>query len=87
MSVSISTALYGVVSMLQVGQAIYSKVTELMDAIEESKESGASKKEWVLVATKDFILSLGKDWDDWAKYVSDFIDAAKSIYNSLKGIF
>ena len=33
------------------------------------------------------VIEAGKNWNQWEKYISDFIDAAKSIYNSLKGIF
>ena len=46
-----------------------------------------TKKAWVMAATKHLVLKGGRNWDKWEKYISDFIDAAKSIYNSLKGIF
>lgn len=87
MSVSISQAINGTLTLITVGREIYEAVTELMDSVEKSEASGKSKKEWVLAATKHLILEGGKNWDKWAKYISDFIDAAKSIYNSLKGIF
>ena len=48
---------------------------------------GSNKKAWVMAATKHLVLEGGRNWDKWEKYISDFIDAAKSIYNSLKGIF
>lgn len=84
---NIATAVKGTIALIQVGQEIYTQVSAFMDAIEDSKESGTSKKEWVLAAAKNLIQGVGKNWDKWAKYISDFIDAAKSIYNSLKGLF
>ena len=35
-----------------------------------------------MAATKHLVLEGGRNWDKWEKYISDFIDAAKSIYNS-----
>lgn len=84
---NIATAVQGTIALIQVGQEIYTQVSDFMDAIESSKESGVSKKVWVLAAAKNLIQGVGKNWDKWAKYISDFIDAAKSIYNSLKGLF
>lgn len=84
---SISQAINGTLALVTVGREIYEEVSKFMDAIEDSKQSGASKKEWVLAAAKNLIVGVGKNWGKWAKYISDFIDAAKSIYNSLKGIF
>ena len=84
---NIATAVQGTIQLITIGREIYSQVSQFMDAIESSKESGASKKEWVLAAAKNLIEGVGKNWDKWAKYISDFIDAAKSIYNSLKGLF
>jgi len=87
MSVSISQAINGTLTFITVGREIYEAVAEIMDSVEDSKASGQSKKDWVLAAAKHLILEGGRNWDKWAKYISDFIDAAKSIYNSLKGIF
>ena len=87
MSVSISQAINGTLTLITVGREIYEAVAELMDSVEDSEASGQSKKDWVLAAAKHLILEGGRNWDKWAKYISDFIDAAKSIYNSLKGIF
>ena len=41
---SITTALHGVISVLEVGQEIYRYVTKTMDSMQNSGESGASKK-------------------------------------------
>lgn len=84
---SISQAINGTLALVTAGREIYEEVSKFMDAIEDSKQSGASKKEWVLAAARSLIVGVGKNWDKWAKYISDFIDAAKSIYNSLKGVF
>ena len=83
---SITTALHGVISAIEVGQEIYQHVTKTMDSMQNSGESGASKKASVMLVVRDFVIDLGKNWDSWSKYISDFIDAAKAIYNSVKKI-
>lgn len=83
---SITQALSGMVQLMAIGQEVYSHITKLMDEAEKMLLSGSSKKDVVLKLSRDFIISLGKNWDDWSKYVIDFIDAAKSIYNAVKGI-
>lgn len=83
---NIATAVQGTITLLQVGQEIYQAIANAMDSAEVSADTGANKKLWVLAYAKSLILEAGKNWDKWAKYVSDFIDAAKAIYNSLKGL-
>ena len=87
MSISITQAINGTLTPITVGREIYEAVTELMDAVQADGGNGSNKKAWVMAATKHIILEGGRNWDKWEKYISDFIDAAKSIYNSLKGIF
>ena len=87
MSISIAQAINGTLTLITVGQEIYEAVTELMDVVQAEGGNGSNKKAWVMAATKHLILEGGRNWDKWEKYISDFIDAAKSIYNSLKGIF
>ena len=87
MSVSITQAINGTLTLITVGREIYEAVTELMDVVQAEGGNGSNKKAWVMAATKRIILEGGRNWDKWEKYISDFIDAAKSIYNSLKGIF
>ena len=82
---SIETALQGTIKLLAVGQEVYTYIVRLMDSY-QGKGTGAEKKAIVLDLARDFILDLGKNWDSWAKYISDFIDSAKSIYNSVKKI-
>lgn len=83
----IATAVQGTIQLITIGQDIYQAIANAMDSAESGAESGASKKEWVLAYAKSIIQEAGKNWDKWATYVSNFIDAAKSIYNSLKGLF
>lgn len=83
---SIAKSVSGAIALIETGQNIYNYVAGLMDSFEDSKESGASKKASVMLVARDFIIDLGKNWDSWAKYISDFIDAAKGIYNSLRGL-
>lgn len=87
MTASISQAINGTLSLITVGREIYEEVTKFMDVVQAEGGNGENKKAWVLAAAKHLILESGKNWDKWEKYISDFIDAAKSIYNSLKGIF
>lgn len=84
---TISQAVSGTINLLTVGREIYESIAKAMDAAESSSENSKSKKEWVLAFAKNLILEAGKNWDKWVKHVSDFIDSAKSIYNSLKGLF
>ena len=84
---TISQALNGALALITVGRAIYEQVTKFMDVVQAEGGSGANKKSWVLAAAKRLIIEAGKNWNLWEKYISDFIDAAKSVYNSLKGIF
>jgi hypothetical protein len=83
---NISTAVQGTITLLQVGQEIYQSIVNAMDSAEVSADTGINKKRWVLAYAKSLILEAGKNWDKWAKYISDFIDATKAIYNSVKGI-
>lgn len=84
---TISQALNGTLALITVGRAIYEEVARFMDVVQAEGGNGANKKAWVMSAAKHLIGEAGKNWDKWAKYISDFIDAAKSVYNSLKGLF
>ena len=84
---TITQAINGTLTLITVGREIYEAVTELMDVVQAEGGNGSNKKAWVMAATKHLVLECGRNWDKWEKYISDFIDAAKSIYNSLKGIF
>lgn len=84
---TITQAINGTLTLIAVGREIYEAVTELMDVVQAEGGNGSNKKAWVMAATKHLVLEGGRNWDKWEKYISDFIDAAKSIYNSLKGIF
>ena len=84
---TISQALNGTLALITVGRKIYEEVAKFMDVVQAEGGNGANKKAWVISAAKHLISEAGKNWDKWAKYISDFIDAAKAVYNSLKGIF
>lgn len=84
---TISQALNGTLALITVGREIYEQVTKFMDTVQAEGGNGANKKAWVMAAAKHLIVEAGKNWNQWEKYISDFIDAAKSVYNSLKGIF
>jgi hypothetical protein len=84
---TISQALNGTLALITVGREIYEQVTKFMDTVQSDGGNGANKKAWVMAAAKHLIIEVGKNWNQWEKYISDFIDAAKSVYNSLKCIF
>lgn len=84
---SIAAAVQGTIQLITIGQEIYQSIANAMDAAEKEAGTGSDKKEWVLAYAKSLIQEAGKNWDKWASYVSSFIDSAKAIYNSLKGLF
>lgn len=83
---SISSVLQVVISTFTVGQDIYNAVVKCMDAAQESAQSAKDKKEWVMAYAKSIIQEAGKNWDKWAIHIASFIDSAKSLFNSVKGI-
>lgn len=84
---SISQAISGTIELLTVGREIYQSIANAMDAAELEANSGSYKFNWVMAYAKSLIIDAGKNWDKWAEYVANFINAAKSIYNSLRGLF
>lgn len=84
---NIANAVQGTIDLITVGREIYESVANAMDAAEKEASSGADKKAWVLAYAKSIIQEAGKNWDKWAGYIADFIDAAKSIFNSLRALF
>lgn len=83
---SISAVLKSTVDMMVIGQEIYRQVLAFMDAQEKYGGTGDSKKQNVLLLIRDVIVEAGKNWDSWVTYVTRFIDSAKALYNSVKGI-
>lgn len=83
---TISQAINGTLALVTVGREIYEAIAKAMDSAEAGAQGGKDKKAWVVAYAKSLIQEAGKNWDKWAKYVSDFIDAAKTIYNAVKGI-
>ncbi|MEG1232223.1 MAG: hypothetical protein RSE18_00180 [Acinetobacter sp.] len=84
---TITDTVTGAIKLAVVGQEIYKKVAEYMDEMEKIDQSGADKKTRVMAYARSLILQVHKDWDEWKQFIADFIDAAKSIYNALRGIF
>lgn len=84
---TITDTVTGAIQLVVIGQEIYQKVAEYMDEMEKISQSGADKKTRVMAYARSLVLQVNKDWDEWKEYISDFITAAKSIYNALRGIF
>lgn len=84
---TITQAINGTLTLITVGREIYEAVTELMDVVQAEGGNGSNKMLCCSYYPRFLVLEGGRNWDKWEKYISDFIDAAKSIYNSLKGIF
>ena len=83
---SIATVLSGTIDLIVVGQDIYRHVVNFMDAQEGFGQTGAQKRLNVLALIRDVIVEAGKNWDSWVEHVKRFIDSAKALYNSVKGI-
>ena len=64
MSVSITQAINGTLTLITVGREIYEAVTELMDVVQAEGGNGSNKKAWVMAATKHIILEGGRNWVD-----------------------
>ena len=84
---TIASAVAGAVEMVSIGYDVYKKTSEYMDEMEKIDQSGADKKTRVIAYARTLVLQINKDWDEWKEYIADFIDAAKSIFNALRGIF
>ena len=60
-------------------------VTGFMDSMETSTVSGKSKKEWVLVQMRDYILDTGLKWTDWLERIATLIDSIIVVWNFVNG--
>ena len=83
---SIALVLKGTIDLIVIGQEIYRKVVAFMDAQEGFNTKGSDKKLNVLALMRDVVIEAGKNWDSWYAHISHFIDSAKKLYNSVKGI-
>lgn len=83
---NIATVTQSAIDALLVGKEIYAYVVGLMDSYQEKRSTGAEKKAIVLTLARDLILDLGKDWEKWERYISDFIDTAKALFNAVRKI-
>lgn len=85
---NIATVAIGVIELIEVGKEIYQATADAMDAIEaKGKLKGSSKKDWVMDFMRDFVFSLGQNWDDWFLLIFNFIDKIKAVYNLVKPLF
>ena len=83
---NIATVTQSTIDALLVGKDIYAYVVGLMDSYQEQRSTGAEKKAIVLTLARDLILDLGKNWEKWERYISDFIDTAKALFNAVRKI-
>ena len=83
---NIATVMQSTIDALLVGKEIYAYVVGLMDSYQEERNTGAEKKAIVLALARDLILDLGKNWEKWEPYISDFIDTAKALFNAVRKI-
>ena len=77
-----------VVRVASVGYVIHQQTAKFMDSMQKSKESGQSKKDWVMSKMKEVILSgvEGQDrWAEWEQKLSSFIDSIKTLWNIVTG--
>ena len=81
---SIKAVAIGVISVVKIAPEVYEMVADYMDEMQAIKQSGTDRKTRVMAYARSLILKLGKDWDSWVKYISEFIDVAKSLYNLFK---
>ena len=87
---NIAQVAVGVINLIEEGQFIYSIATNAMDAVEalqESKLTGADKKAWVLAFVKSAVFNIIENWDAYAALISDFIDKIKTVYNEVRSLF
>lgn len=83
---SISAVLQPTLNLLTTGKEIYKPIAVAMDSVEGFGHSGKKKFELVMDYAKALLIELGKNPEKWIKYITDFINSAKSLYNSIKSI-
>ena len=83
---NIATVTQSTIDALLVGKEIYAYVVGLMDSYQKKHSTGAEKKAIVLTLARDLILDLGKSWEKWELYISNFIDTAKALFNAVRKI-
>ena len=75
-------------NIASVGYDIMMQAGRFMESMQKSKESGQSKKEWVMAKMKEVILSgvSGQArWAEWEQKLSSFIDSIKTLWNIITG--
>lgn len=87
---NIAQVAVGVINLIEDGRFIYSIAANAMDAVEalqDSKLTGADKKAWVLAFVKSAVFNIIENWDAYEALISDFIDKIKTAYNAVRGLF
>ena len=75
-------------NVASVGYDIIMQAGRFMESMQKSKESGQSKKDWVMTKMKEVILSgiSGEArWVEWEQKLSSFIDSIKTLWNIVTG--
>lgn len=75
-------------NIASVGYDIMMQAGRFMESMQKSKESGQSKKDWVMSKMKEVILSgvSGQSrWVEWEQKLSSFIDSIKALWNIITG--
>ena len=75
-------------NIASVGYDIMMQAGRFMESMQKSKESGQSKKDWVMTKMREVILSgiEGQDrWAEWEQKLSSFIDSIKTLWNIVTG--
>lgn len=75
-------------NIASVGYDIMIQAGRFMESMQKSKESGQSKKDWVMSKMKEIILSgiSGQSrWAEWEQKLSSFIDSIKTLWNIVTG--
>ena len=75
-------------NVASVGYDIIMQAGRFMESMQKSKESGQSKKEWVMTKMREVILSgiSGEArWVEWEQKLSSFIDSIKTLWNIVTG--
>lgn len=87
-SATIADLVKATANIASVGYDIFMQAGRFMESMQKSKESGQSKKDWVMTKMKEVILSgiSGEArWAEWEQKLSRFIDSIKTLWNIVTG--
>lgn len=87
---NIAAAMSTIQSDITASVKVYEFVTDMMVTAEKAyaqlqvENVGASKLALVLMATRDFVLKLGENWDAIVGEITAWINAVKAAFNAAK---